>query len=44
MSRSALPPGMSTKGKLLLVFAFVTIVYFLVGVESEPVEVEVESE
>lgn len=35
---------MSTKGKVLLVFAFVTIVYFLVAGDGEPVEVEVESE
>ncbi|MBP1987135.1 hypothetical protein J2753_001633 [Halolamina salifodinae] len=35
---------MSTKAKVMLVFAFVTIVYFLVGSDAEPVEVEVESE
>jgi len=35
---------MSTKGKLLLVLAFVTMVYFLVGGDAEPVEVEVETE
>ena len=36
--------SMSTKAKVLLVFAFVTVVYFLVGGNAEPVEVEVESE
>jgi hypothetical protein len=35
---------MSTKAKLLLVLSFVTLVYFLVGGNAEPVEVEVESE
>lgn len=35
---------MSTKAKLVLVLAFVTMVYFLVGGDAEPVEVEVESE
>lgn len=44
MSQSVQRRGMSTKAKLLLVLAFVTLVYFLVGSEAEPVEVEVESE
>lgn len=44
MSQSVQRPRMSTKAKLLLVLAFVTLVYFLVGGEAEPVEVEVESE
>ncbi len=44
MSQSVQRTGMSTKAKLLLVLAFVTLVYFLVGSEAEPVEVEVESE
>ncbi len=44
MGQSAQRTGMSTKAKLLLVLAFVTLVYFLVGSEAEPVEVEVESE
>lgn len=44
MSQSLERGTMSTKGKVLLVFAFVTIVYFLVGGDTEPVEVEVESE
>jgi len=44
MSRTPQRPRMSTKAKLLLVFAFVTLVYFLVGGNAEPVEVEVESE
>lgn len=44
MSQSLERAAMSTKAKVLLVFAFVTIVYFLVGGDAEPVEVEVESE
>ncbi len=44
MTESAERSGMSTKAKVLLVFAFVTIVYFLVGGDADPVEVEVESE
>lgn len=35
---------MSTKAKLVMVLAFVMMVYFLVGNDSEPVEVAVESE
>jgi hypothetical protein len=35
---------MSTKAKLVLVLAFVVMVYFLVGGDNEPVEVAVESE
>ena len=44
MSQSLERGSMSTKAKVLLVFAFVTVVYFLVGGDAEPVEVEVESE
>jgi hypothetical protein len=33
---------MSTKAKMLVVMAFVAIVYFLVSGNDEPVEVEVE--
>lgn len=35
---------MSTKAKLVIVFGFVVLAYFLVGGESEPVEVAVETE
>jgi hypothetical protein len=44
MTRTGEVSGMSTKAKLLMVLAFVTLVYFLVGGDAEPVEVEVESE
>ena len=33
---------MSTKAKMLIVMAFVAIVYFLVSGSEQPVEVEVE--
>lgn len=35
---------MSTKAKLVLVLAFVVMIYFLVGGNDEPVEVSVESD
>lgn len=35
---------MSTKAKLVFVLAFVVMIYFLVGGDSEPVEVSVESD
>lgn len=35
---------MSTKAKLVVVLAFVVLVYFLVGSDSEPVEVAIDSE
>ena len=44
MSQSVERGSMSTKAKLLMVLAFVTLVYFLVGGDAEPVEVEVETE
>lgn len=36
--------GMSTKAKLVLVLAFVVLIYFLVGNDAEPVEVTLENE
>ncbi|AEN05103.1 hypothetical protein Halar_1358 [halophilic archaeon DL31] len=35
---------MSTKAKLVVVFGFIVLAYFLVGGEAEPVEVAVETE
>lgn len=35
---------MSTKAKLVVMFGFVVLAYFLVGGDSEPVEVAVETE
>jgi hypothetical protein len=44
MSRTLLLAYMSTKAKLVFVLAFVVMIYFLVGGDSEPVEVSVESD
>lgn len=33
---------MSTKAKVLIALAFVTVVYFLVSGDSEPVEVDID--
>jgi len=35
---------MSTKAKLVIVFGFVVLAYFLVSGEAEPVEVAIESD
>ena len=42
--RSSVLSTMSTKAKLVVVFGFVVLAYFLVGGEAEPVEVAVETE